>query len=258
MLLTVSPWIFKTQYISLHVYGLSIFIGLCILLWNISRDPLIEKYNLIDDAVKIVNYSIINGFLGARLLWIYEFWDEISWIDCVTITVPGYSLLGGLIAVVCTVAWLIQQVSLQYRLILVDRLALYAPIVIASGRIGCFFTGCCYGIETDAIWGVCYAHPDVVAPLDILLYPVQLYSAGVLFLLFVGLYFFQKRLAPGKLLIYTLQGILYERFIVDFFRDGRTLVVGWLSLHQVIALSFLCGFYFIMVILFLSDYVQRK
>lgn len=258
MLLIVSPWLFKSEYISFHIYGFCIAIGLSIAVWNIFRDPLIQKYHLIDDAIKIVTYSIISGWMGARLLWLYEYWDEISWIDFVTLTTPGYSLLGGVIAIGCTVAWIIRQVPRQYPLILADRLALYALIVIASGRVGCFFTGCCYGIETDVAWGVCYGHSDVVAPLDVLIHPVQLYSAGLLLLLFGVLYIFQKRLNPGKLLLSSLQGIVCERFIVDFFRDGRTLVVGWLSLHQVIALSCLCGLYFIVVIVFLSDYVQRK
>jgi phosphatidylglycerol:prolipoprotein diacylglycerol transferase len=131
--------------------------------------------------------------------------------------------------------WNMQHIDKEHRFIVADRLALYAPLIIMCGRVGCFFTGCCYGIETDLPWKICYAHPDVEAPLDVFIHPVQLYSVLLLGVLFVLLYCMQHKLQKGQLVLLSLQGIFLERFVMDFFRDDRTLALGSLSLHQVIA-----------------------
>lgn len=258
MLIALSPWIIKTQYFSIHVYGFCIVIGLLIAFWNIINDQILQKHNLIEDSTKIIMYSIMSGWIGARLLWFYEYYNEISFVDFVTLTTPGFSLLGAVIGVLCAVCWGMKNVPASYRLILADRLALYGPLVIASGRIGCFFTGCCYGIETSAPWAVCYGHSDHLAPLDLMLHPVQLYSGGSLFILFLMLYVCRSKLKRGRLLFLSANGILIERFIVDFFRDDRTLVIGQMSLHQMVAISCLFSMYIIIITIFLSDYVQRK
>ena len=57
----------------------------------------------------------------------------------------------------------------------------------AIGRIGCFLGGCCYGMPVDPAWGVVY--PEGSLPFSVYgsvpLFPVQLYEAGWLFIVFV-------------------------------------------------------------------------
>ncbi|MDR0426859.1 MAG: prolipoprotein diacylglyceryl transferase [Clostridiales bacterium] len=51
-------------------------------------------------------------------------------------------------------------------------------IAHALGRIGCFLGGCCYGIETDGVWGVQFpGHAHKV-------YPTNLFESGFLFIMF--------------------------------------------------------------------------
>lgn len=237
MFIVTSPWLFQSKYISIHIYGVSITLGLCMAVWNILKDPVLKRYNLVEQATKIITYSLIFGLCGGRLLWAVEYWNEIDWIDFITITTPGYSLLGAVAAVIGVVIWNMKDVASDYHFILADRLALFAPLVIACGRIGCFFTGCCYGIETDVLWKICYAHPDVEAPLDVFIHPVQLYSALWLLIFFGILYRIQHRNSHGILLIVSLQGIFLERMVNDFFRDERNIYICQLSLHQIGALG---------------------
>ena len=67
--------------------------------------------------------------------------------------------------------------------------------------------------------------PTSVAPLDICLYPTQLYSAFSLFCIGLILYKYQKQISkkPGRLLSTYLISIALERFIVDFWRDDRVM-----------------------------------
>ncbi len=56
------------------------------------------------------------------------------------------------------------------------------PLFHVFGRIGCFFTGCCYGIENET-FGIAFTSSEV-APNGVPLIPVQLYEAAVEAILF--------------------------------------------------------------------------
>lgn len=251
----MSPWIFKTSYISFHIYGFCVAAGLGLALWCVSRDKILNHYQLLDSAYNVISASIISGIVGARILWFLEYWQDVSWSNFFSVTTPGYSLLGAVIGALIATCYMTHSLDASNRLKLLDRIMLYAPLVMALGRVGCFFTGCCYGVKADVPWAVCYTDPECVAPLYTRLHPTQMYSALCLLLIFLFFYTVQAKLKPGRLFAYSLQSSMVERFIVDFFRDDRTLVIDSLSLHQLVSLS--C-FGSIFLFLFLSEYVQRK
>lgn len=251
----MSPWLFQTSYLSIHMYGFCIATGFFLFLWLVNRDSVLQKYQLLDISYSLVTYSLVSALVGARLLWFFECWDDVTWIDFVSITTPGFSLMGGSLGILVTLVWILQKVASNYRMVLCDRLSLYTPIIIATGRIGCFFAGCCYGTQTAMPWGICYTDPESLAPLGFMLHPAQLYSALFLSTLFFVLYLVQNKFFQGQLFLAVSSGIASERFIVDFFRDDRTLVIGNFSLHQVISVVCLIG---VFLIVFLSNYVQRK
>ena len=54
----------------------------------------------------------------------------------------------------------------------------------AVGKIGCFFAGCCYGIEYNGFLNVTYNY-SAIAPKGISLFPIQLLESIVFLIIFL-------------------------------------------------------------------------
>jgi phosphatidylglycerol:prolipoprotein diacylglycerol transferase len=107
------------------------------------------------------------------------------------------------------------------------------------GRIGCFFSGCCYGKTCDLPWAVIFTHAESLAPKGVPLHPTQLYSALnslLIFLVLVGL----KRIKGFEGQIFWAYVLLYAvtRSILEHFRgDERGMFIeGIVSTSQLIGL----------------------
>ena len=71
--------------------------------------------------------------------------------------------------------------------------ALCIPLFHAFGRIGCFLSGCCYGIETT--FGIDLKYSPVPGCSGVLRFPVQLIESGCNFIIFFLLLFlFNKKI----------------------------------------------------------------
>ena len=133
-------------------------------------------------------------------------------------TIEG-GLAGGYLAVVCMKRYLgiVRPTG--------DLFALAVPAGEAIGRIACFISGCCYGKVSTAPFAV-YDHAAFR-------YPTQLYLTFAAAATFAALLWLErKRVLPENGLFY-IQGALFcsTRFIIDFFRDGRSFANG-LTLAQ--------------------------
>ena len=98
---------------------------------------------------------------------------------------------------------------------------------------------------------------DSLAPLFVSLHPTQLYSSLLLFLIFLFLYYQKTVLekSPGSSLSLYLLLISSERFIVDFWRGDRAIVLlDVISVYQCVAGAlFVCA-----AIGMVSSYVFSK
>lgn len=109
-------------------------------------------------AFAIYAIALASGILGARLFDLFIAWDfyaeEPSRI--LGLTFQGFSLYGGLVVATLTGTGLARLWRLP-----VWRLADCAVPALAAGivlmRAGCFFHGCCFGVETALPWGVVYS-----------------------------------------------------------------------------------------------------
>ena len=102
-----------------------------------------------------------------------------------------------------------------------DFYAPMIPLFHSFGRIGCFLTGCCYGIESHR-FGVAF-HSSTIAPNDIDLFPVQLLCSVLNIVLFVLVFRYEKRHhLEGKAVFFYLLLYSIGRFLVEFLR-GDTL-----------------------------------
>ncbi|MDD6229959.1 MAG: prolipoprotein diacylglyceryl transferase, partial [Lactimicrobium massiliense] len=107
----------------------------------------------------------------------------------------------------------------------------------AFGRIGCFFAGCCYGVETHSHFALTFPGGSL-APAGVPLVPTQLLSSFGDFVLFVILYQALKnsktenRVAALYLILYSI-----GRFLIEFVRgDIIRGKIGILSTSQFIAI----------------------
>jgi len=167
------------------------------------------------------------------------------------------NLVGGVAGLLLGV--LIAARWLRLRKGVLDDFAIALPLGMAVHRIGCFFTGCCFGRPAELPWSVCYpsgsqafcAHPaDLVALPEIRLslpvHPVQLYEVILCLAIMFIVWKVRKRFrAPGNLFRFSmiLYGLMW--FGCEFFRDpagvyiaGKTILglrlIQWILLASVL------------------------
>jgi phosphatidylglycerol:prolipoprotein diacylglycerol transferase len=121
------------------------------------------------------------AIIGGRICIFSEDETITSLLDVFIFWQGGLSILGGIIGILVVVPF-----YLAYKQIPIipffDLVAVYAGLLQAVARIGCFFAGCCYGIATHSILAITYTDLHSAAPL----YACTSYSA--LQALFYGLY----------------------------------------------------------------------
>jgi len=137
----------------------------------------------------------------------------------------GMTFYGGLAAGIPAFLLTYKFYYLRHNKPTLDRIMIIAPACItlghAFGRIGCFLSGCCYGVETSDATGVLFPgmdHPVV---------PTQLIESVFLFTLTVVLAIFAFKFTfKYNFVIYMVfYGIF--RFIIEFFRgDERGQLAG--------------------------------
>ncbi len=105
----------------------------------------------------IAGISILLFFIGARLLYGILYPQKIledpgklfEW------KLVNFSLYGGLVLSLGSFFLLAKYYRLPFMKI-TDHIVPALGIAIALSKMGCFFNGCCYGIQTHLPWGVVF------------------------------------------------------------------------------------------------------
>ena len=235
----------------LNCYGLAIALGFLLLRYLLIKAPQRPALLTVNQLDTLLIYSMPIAVLGGRLLWAVGELATAKSLSALAreffaLWEPGYSVLGAFLAILIFVPLYLHTQRIPVLKFL-DLVAIYNPLFHAIARVGCFLAGCCHGLPTNLPWGVTYTHPDVLVPgclKFIPLHPTQLYSAALLFVTFLFMYFCaqHKFKHPGQLLgIYLVLAGL-ERFMVDFWRADRELLLNCpLGLQQLIALGIVLG-----------------
>ncbi len=209
--------------IEIPLYGLLYWLG--ILISGIVASFIAKKRSVsVFDIVSCGTYTMIGAGIGAKLLFIAVSWKQIIQynISFIGILKGGFVFYGGLIGGILGII----IYSLQFKMNIFDFFDIFAvvlPLGHSFGRIGCFFAGCCYGIQYDGLFSHTYTISAGTTPLGVPLLPIQLIEAFLLLILFTTLLFIFLRNPYKKLLSVKIYAFSYAiiRFVLEFFRGDK-------------------------------------
>ncbi len=184
------------------------------------------------------------GIMGAKIYYFLENWEAFIIDPYHTFfTVPGSGWYGAFIFGLIGIILYLKFNKLQVISFL-DMLAPFILIGQASGRLGCFLAGCCYGIPSNLPWAVQF--PNTIFAPHVRVHPTQLYELIIYFsIAFLLLRLKKRNLKPGTILGLYLILAGAGRFIVEFYRVNPKIVAQF-SAPQIIAfIGILFGIYFI-------------
>lgn len=138
-------------------------------------------------------------------------------------------LIGGLLA-----SWICVRKKKSFSNY-IDIVAASIPLFHFFGRIGCFFGGCCFGIESP--FGFTFQHSPIVEANGVSRFPVQLLEASFnLGLFFLLNYFLHNNKFQHKLVYVYLLAYSAGRFFIEFLRgDEHRGIWAFLSTSQIIS-----------------------
>lgn len=226
------PVLFSSAYFTLYAYPL--FMGLA---WGVGfflTQHLFQKYQINQDGLLQLFLGIfISAWLGAKLLFLLVsagdksteyFSADYFWLG------GGFVFYGGLIfalAFYLIYSLFLKKFNFQHTRLLAPGLAFGHAV----GRVGCFLTGCCFGVQCNLPWAVENQGEHV--------HPTQLYEAAVLFIL-GGLALRWIKKERTNFYVITQYLLIYSvaRFFIEYFRGDTLRGQYWsiLSTSQFISL----------------------
>ena len=219
---------------TIHGYGVMIAIGILFGFTYAERQA--KKHGLNSDyADNLIFIAIAFGYACAKLTYVLVNWNQFLSDPKAVLGSGGWVVYGGILGGILAAYIYCRMRNLKFK----DYFDLMLPgvsLAQAFGRVGCFFAGCCYGIETHSHFGVTFpAHS--LAPSGVPLVPTQLLSALGDLIIFLVLY---RMYENEKTRTYTGAGylVLYSlgRFLIEFLRgDVERGHIGFLSTSQFIS-----------------------
>lgn len=235
-----NDWL-KIGPVTVHGYGVMIAIGILAAFWL--SEKLARRHGL--DAEKMdsfVFFVIIFGYACSKILYCITVFDQFLSDPFSVLGSGGWVVYGGILGGILGAYLYCRTHGWDF----IRHLNVLIPCVALAqgfGRIGCFFAGCCYGIQTDSVIGVSFP-VESLCPVGHPVIPTQLImSAGDFLIFFILMHNLEKGKHPDNtgamyLILYSL-----GRFLIEFIRgDINRGFVGILSTSQFIALFvFLAG-----------------
>ncbi len=164
---------------------------------------------------------IIAAVLGSRTLYILTHRSDYrSLLDVVALWQGGATFYGGFILALAGAFIFLRRKKIPFLLV-ADVCSPSIALGYAFTRIGCFLSGCCFGLPAGSGFGVVFpAHsPAGFTCPGVPLQPIQLY-ASLSGIVIAGLLVLLERKSPFRGFLFAFLCIFYgaERFIEDMFR----------------------------------------
>jgi phosphatidylglycerol:prolipoprotein diacylglycerol transferase len=217
----MRPVLFSFLGLDVQSYGVSKALAAVLAGWLLIRA--FRRHGLKeDDALALVMWATIWGFVGAKIYFLLEHTDEFSPHH---LGGAGFTWYGGLIGGITAFLVIIRRRHLPAAFVL-DAAAIPLTLAYGVGRIGCWLSGDgTYGKPTSLPWGE--AFPNGVVPTDVRVHPTPLYEFFAALVIAALLWALQRRTRPpleilGAYLI--LSGL--SRFLVEFLRINTPALFG--------------------------------
>jgi len=188
----------------------------------------------------IAGISILLYFVGARLLYGILYPQKIlnNPGKLFELRLVNFSMYGGLTLSLASFYLLAKRYQLPF-VKLTDQIVPVLGIAIAFSKMGCFFNGCCYGVQTHLPWGIIFERAEqspvtrafgnspfirmISGTVDVPRHPTQLYEVIFsLFAAFVAYKLVKMNVERNKNGVPTLAFILVltmGRWVSFAFRD---------------------------------------
>ena len=148
----MHPELFRIPFTELTVktYGVMMVIGF---IAAIKIIRILSRQMGQQDAEHITTaalYSLIAGVAGARIFYVIHYWRDFQGKGLLSVFAVwdgGLELLGGVFLSIFVIVLYLYVQKLPIRRYL-DILAIGLLLALGFGRIGCFFSGCCFGRPT--------------------------------------------------------------------------------------------------------------
>jgi phosphatidylglycerol---prolipoprotein diacylglyceryl transferase len=181
----------------------------------------------VDWAYEIVFAALLGGVVGARGYYVIQNYSQVKH-DLIGTVFSGSGLVwyGGVIGgAIGVVAWMRWRETLELRMF--DMCATALALGYAIGRIGCQVSGDGdYGIRSSLPWAMGYPHGTVPTPPGVRVQPTPIYETVTMCFLAYVLWRLRDRVRPGVVLALYLLLSGLERFLVEFIRRNKEVLVG--------------------------------
>ena len=257
----INPNLIDMGSIILSWHGVMTFIAVAVAVWLVARWG--GKDGMVVDSIYSVSvWAIIGGVVGARILHVIDFWDEVYKNDFISvfavwsggIAIYG-AILGGfaggalyivirnsdLFLSIWRTAFPFMGEAHRANLPNIGRLAdITAPALLiaqAIGRIGDLINGEHFASVTDLPWGVIYTHPSSPGVFRPPTHPAVGYELLFDLVLLAAIWPLRDRLRPHGM-FFTLYLATYSigRFFLSFMREEFNEYFGALNEAQVVAI----------------------
>ncbi len=184
----------------------------------------------------LIGGSLLYAITNLRYVKLFahaERFSDVVWI--LGKLFGGSVFYGGLIGA-CIAGLLFIRIAKLPLKVYMDRCALFAPLFHGFARIGCFFGGCCYGVEST--FGFCAVGNTLTDIGEVCRFPVQLLESALNFAIALVIWILlSKQKLEGKLFYLYLSLYAAVRFSDEFLRGDavRGFVFG-LSTSQFISI----------------------
>ncbi|VAX15138.1 Prolipoprotein diacylglyceryl transferase [hydrothermal vent metagenome] len=224
--------------ITIYTYGLLVASGFLLgITWTarMGKKEGLDSQAVYDTAFWIV----VSAIIGSRVVFGIVNFDYFAKnpLDFFKLWNGGLVFYGGLIGAAVAVVICARRYNLDFWAF-ADAAAPGVALGHSVGRIGCFFAGCCYGIETSVPWAVTFNNVKSMAPIGVPIHPTQLYDSANEFTIFLILTAIRPwRKFKGQIW-WTWVGLYaIGRSIVEMYRgDPRGVYFnGLMSTSQIIA-----------------------
>ncbi|MGN1222917.1 MAG: prolipoprotein diacylglyceryl transferase [Christensenellales bacterium] len=233
--------------LNLSIYGLLMAVGFLLAYFIVKH--LFKKRGKINENITLDLLIIIlpSSIIGARIYYILFSGRSWTFLEMLQIWNGGLAIYGGIIGgfIALVIYSLVKKINL---LDITDSIAVGLIIAQAIGRIGCYFAGCCYGIETvneSLMWFPMSVMIDGKWHLATFFYESLWNILGFISLLIVYNKVNKTGFSTGLYL--AIYG--FGRFFIEGLR-GDSLLIGPFKVSQLLSALVFCAGVLIMIFCF--------